>query len=121
MSNTAQIISPWWVQTIIAAISGGVVAGVTIALINAGKEKRQWLRDAKLKAFSGFSKDLISLGNLGKPRGLDIWEFRAISAESLLLLKDKALIKSIRGFLDDLSSFQERWLSFEDIPDARDG
>ena len=100
----------------IAAISGGAVASVIATLITASKEKRQWLRNAKFKAYSGLSKDLITLGNL-KPGGLTIWEFRSLSAESLLFIKDTVLVETLVAFLGDLNSFRDRWLSAVDCGD----
>jgi len=71
-------------------------------------EKRNWLRDRRLKAFSELSKELLSFG-VHKGTFNDPFEAFANAAEAMLLIENKELVKRIEMFileLDELSTRQ---------------
>jgi len=82
-------------------------------------ERRKWLRDNQLRAFSKLSREILSF-RLGKGV-LDYdnpFEFYSIAAESMLLIEDSEIKSRINNFiinLDDIFHLNE---AGEEIPNS---
>jgi len=85
-----------------ALISGG--ATYLITTLNHNNDKVKWLREAKLKAFSDLSTELLSFGFENETFD-DEYKFRAIASHAILLLDDKKLVDKIQNFITDLVHF----------------
>lgn len=85
-----------------ALISGG--ATYLITTLNHDNDKIKWLREAKLKAFSDLSKELLSFG-FENETFEDEYKFTAIASSAILLIDDKVLITRIQQFISDLVNF----------------
>ena len=57
-------------------------------------ERRRWLRQSKLEAFSSLSEELLSLG-LKEGYFDNPWRFKSLGSKAILLLEDKNLISEI--------------------------
>ena len=73
-----------------------------LARINNEYEKRKWLRQARLEAFTDLSQEILSLG-LKNAVYDDEWRFKALAAKAILLIEDENLTKDIHSFIDTLS------------------
>jgi len=99
-----------WYELIVAivgsatfgAIIGKAMDAFLLAKINNEYEKRKWLRQAKLEAFTDLSQEILSLG---LKNGLydDEWRFKALAAKTMLLIEDKSLVEKIDSFINILS------------------
>ena len=64
-------------------------------------EKRKWLRDKQLKAFSKLSKEILSFrSSKGVSDYKGIHEFRGIAAESIILIEDIEIKNKIDTFIE---------------------
>jgi len=94
------------VGTIIGSAAFGAVAGklldaFVLSRINDKYERKKWLREIKIEAFTKLTEELLSLGVKGQLHD-DPWRFRALAAKAILLLDDSILIKDIYAFIDKL-------------------
>jgi len=87
-----------------ALISGGVTYLITT--LNHNNDKTKWLREAKLKAFSNLSKELLSFG-FESETFEDEYKFTAIASNAILLIEDQELITRIQQFIKDLVNFNK--------------
>jgi len=69
------------------------------------REKKRWLSDKQLKAFSKLSKELMSFRLIKETSDIyNPFEFRAIASESILLIDDKKIINQIEEFIARLDA-----------------
>lgn len=94
------------VGTIVGSVAFGAVAGklleaYLLAPISDRFERKRWLRERKIEAFTKLTEEMLSLG---LERGLqdNPWRFRALGAKAILLIEDKKLINDIQKFIDEL-------------------
>ena len=92
--------------TIIGSAAFGAVIGkfldaFVLSRINDKYERKKWLRQIKIEAFTQLTEELLSLGVKGQLHD-DPWRFRALAAKAILLLDDPILIKDIYNFIDEL-------------------
>jgi len=92
--------------TIIGSAAFGAVIGkfldaFVLSRINDKYERKKWLRQIKIEAFTQLNEELLSLGVKGQLHD-DPWRFRALAAKAILLLDDPILIKDIYNFIDEL-------------------
>lgn len=92
--------------TVIGSASFGAVAGklldaFVLSHISDKYEKKKWLRQTKIEAFTKLTEEMLSLGIKGQLFD-DPWQFRALAAKAILLLDDPKLIKDINIFIDEL-------------------
>ena len=92
--------------TIIGSAAFGAVVGkfldaFVLSRINDKYERKRWLRQTKIEAFTQVTEELLSLG-VKRQLHDDPWRFRALAAKAILLLDDPILIKDIHIFIDEL-------------------
>lgn len=92
--------------TVIGSAAFGAVAGklldaLVLSRISDKYEKKKWLRQTKIEAFTKLTEEMLSLGIKGQLHD-DPWQFRALAAKAILLLDDQKLIKDIIVFIDEL-------------------
>jgi len=85
-----------------ASISG--VATYKITTLNHNNDKIKWLREAKLKAFTDLSRELLSFGFENETFD-DEYRFTAIASNAILLINNKILVEKIQKFITDLVHF----------------
>jgi len=113
-----------WIKIIGAIGLGAIITKVLdifwLQKIMEESEKRKWLRDNQLRAFSKLAKEILSF-RLGKG-SFDYdnpYEFYGIAAESMLLIEDSEIKDRINNFiviLDELFYIKE---DNEEIPDSK--
>ena len=64
-------------------------------------ERKKWLRQTKIEAFTQLTEEMLSLGIKGQVHD-DPWRFRALAAKAILLLDDPKLVEKIQTFIDEL-------------------
>jgi len=94
------------VGTIIGSAAFGAVVGkfmdaFVLSHVNEKYERKKWLREIKIEAFTKLTEELLSLG-VQRQLHDDPWRFRALAAKAILLLNDSILIKDIHTFIDEL-------------------
>lgn len=92
--------------TVIGSASFGAVAGklldaFVLSNIIDKYEKKKWLRQTKIEAFTKLTEEMLSLGIKGQLFD-DPWQFRASAAKAILLLDDPKLIEDIDVFINEL-------------------
>lgn len=97
------------------AVIGKVMDAFLLAKINNAYEKKKWLRQAKLEAFTELSQELLSLG-LKSEVFDDEWRFRALTARAMLLIEnEKNLIEKIRSFISILTEENRKNRNIGDV------
>lgn len=71
------------------------------------RERRQWLRDKKLEAFSLLAKDLLSMGTTREDMSSP-FEGYTIAAGTLLILEDQEIVKGIENFIKSYSDLASK-------------
>jgi len=94
------------VGTIIGSAAFGAVAGklldaFILSRVSDKYERKKWLRQTKIEAFTQLTEQMLSLGIKGQLHD-DPLRFRALAAKAILLLEDPILIKNIYIFIDEL-------------------
>ena len=98
--------TPTLIVAIIGSAAFGAVAGKLLeAFVLAPKihryERKKWLRQTKIEAFSMLAEEILSLGT--KKMVFDVpWRFRGLAAKAILLLEDNKLIQEINYFIEEL-------------------
>ena len=83
------------------AVAGKLLDGFVLSRISDKYERKKWLRQIKIDAFTQLTEEMLSLGVKGQVHD-DPWGFRALAAKAILLLDDQMLIKNIQIFIDQL-------------------
>lgn len=83
------------------AVSGKLLDALVLSRISDKYEKKKWLRQTKIEAFTRLTEEMLSLGLKGQLHD-DPWQFRALAAKAILLLDDPKLIEDINVFIDEL-------------------
>lgn len=107
------------VGTIIGSAAFGAVAGklldaFVLSRVSDKYERKKWLRQTKIEAFTQLIEQMLSLGIKGQLHD-DPWRFRALAAKAILLLDDPILIKNIHIFIDELYKINTE-LSAAELP-----
>ena len=94
------------IGTVIGSAAFGAVAGklldaFVLTHISDKYERKKWLRQTKIEAFTQLTEKMLSLGIKGQVHD-DPWRFRAFAAKTILLLDDPELEEKIRTFIDEL-------------------
>lgn len=94
------------VLTVIGSASFGAVAGkfleaFVLSPITDKYEKRKWLRNSKIEAYTILSEEILSLGAKSFVHD-DPWRFGSLAAKTIILLEDDELIKEINEFIQEL-------------------
>lgn len=84
------------------AIAGKLIDAFLLSKINDNIEKKKWLRQVKLEAFTQLSEELLSLGfKSGIPDHK--WKLQGLTSKTILLLDNKDTISKINYFVENLS------------------
>jgi hypothetical protein len=94
------------IGTVIGSAAFGAVAGklldaFVLTRISDKYERKKWLRQTKIEAFTQLTEKMLSLGIKGQVHD-DPWRFRALAAKAILLLDDPKLVEKIQTFIDEL-------------------
>ncbi len=94
------------IGTVIGSAAFGAVAGklldaFILMRISDKYERKKWLRQTKIEAFTQLTEEMLSLGIKGQVHD-DPWRFRALAAKAILLLDDPKLVEKIQTFIDEL-------------------
>ena len=94
------------IGTVIGSAAFGAVAGklldaFILTRISDKYERKKWLRQTKIEAFTQLTEEMLSLGIKGQVHD-DPWRFRALAAKAILLLDDPKLVEKIQTFIDEL-------------------
>lgn len=105
-----------WIVLIIGAGGiGGLIGAIVTKLLDifwlqkmiGERERKRWLRDRRLRAFSKLSREFMSF-RLYKKETTDTYnpfELRGIASESILLIEeDEDLVRRIEGFIARLDA-----------------
>ena len=68
-------------------------------------ERRKWLRDQRLSAYSELAKDFLSLGFSRGDQFDNAFQAYAVAARAMLLIEDAGLVKKIDDFVVTLNRF----------------
>lgn len=113
-----------WIE-IIGAIGVGAVITKVLDIFWLPKimekiEKREWLRDNRLRAFSKLAKETLSL-RLGE-EAFDFdnpYKFYEIAAEPMLLIEDSEIKSRINNFIVSLNEIFEIHKAGKEISDSK--
>jgi len=83
------------------AIAGKLLEAYLLAPIADKYERKKWLRQTKIEAFTKLNEEMLSLG-LRSGVSDDRWRFLSLASKTILLLEDNELIDEIQKFIDDL-------------------
>jgi len=108
-------------QNFIIALGAGSLGAVLIKLIDIiwlqrvleNHERKKWLRDKRLRAFTNLSKEILSMG-IDKGYGSNSFKFYALASEVLLLINDDWLVKKIDLFIIELDDLGDKKYSEEE-------
>ena len=74
-------------------------------------EKRKWLRDKRLEAYSELTKEILSLGKDAETR-VDPFKGYALASKTMLLVNNESLAKEIDEFFTNISNLYEEYEKF---------
>lgn len=83
------------------AVAGKLLEAYILTPIVDKYERKKWLRQTKIEAFTKLIEEMLSLGLRSSVHD-DRWLFQAIATKTILLLDDEELIDDIAKFIDDL-------------------
>ncbi len=99
------------------AVLGKILDAFLISKITEENEKKRWLRQAKLEAFSNLSEEILSLG-FKKGYFDNPWKFKSLGSKTILLLDDEDLVNEISEFIKNISRLSQGDTQVEsNIPD----
>lgn len=113
-----------WIEILVAIGFGSFITTVLnifwLPKIMEKIEKRKWLRDNQLRAFSELAKETLSL-RLGE-EAFDHdnpYKFYGIAAEPMLLIEDSETKNRINNFIVSLDEIFQIHKAGEEIPDSK--
>jgi hypothetical protein len=83
------------------AIAGKLIEAFLLTPIVDKYERKKWLRQARIEAYSKLIEEILSLG-LQSGVADNPWQFRAISSKAILLIEDNSLVKEIGNLITDI-------------------
>ncbi|MFA5012580.1 MAG: hypothetical protein WC644_11590 [Ignavibacteria bacterium] len=99
--NTNEIILALISSAAIGAILGKLLDAYLITRKNDEYERKKWLRQTKFESFAKISEEILSLGFNSNVHE-NLWKFKALSVQTILLIKDKQLKKDIEEIIEEL-------------------
>ncbi len=113
-----------WIEFIGAIGVGAVITKVLdifwLQKIMEESEKRKWLRDNQLRAFSELAKEILSLRLSEDDFDFDNpYKFYSIAAEPMLLIEDSEIKSRINNFIVSLDEIFHIKEASEEIPDLK--
>jgi len=100
------------------AVAGKIIEAFLLAPISDHFEKKRWLRQTKLDAYTKLTEEILSLG-LQRKTFDDPWKFKAISAKAILLIQDKETKKDIEEIIENIYklSYDPSSIATSNLPD----
>ena len=83
------------------AIAGKLLEAFVLSPVIEKFERKKWLRNLKIEAYTTLSEEMLSLGLKSYVHD-DPWRFGSLAAKTIILLEDENLIKEINSFIQEL-------------------
>lgn len=113
--------------TLVATVAGSATIGAVIGKVldafvitpwSDRYERKRWLRQAKVEAYTRLTEELLSLGMVSGAVA-DPYKFRTMSAKAILLIDDPQVIADIEHIIQDIwhLSFDPSSVIKSNLPD----
>lgn len=85
-----------------ATLIGRILDAFLLNRINDKYERIRWLRQTKFESFAKISEEILSLGFHSLVQD-NLWKFRALSVQAILLIEDRQLKKDIDEIIEEIN------------------
>ena len=83
---------------------GSLITSIITGKMNYALDKKKILFDRKLEAFARLSENILGLGLQEREESLNVFQNRAISANAIMLISNKKLVRDINNFFIELDN-----------------